>query len=119
MCMFPKVAMYGATLAAWKSRKWQLAGKSFDSCSNTGVEIQVLGNHIQPFIHNTTYSTITQAKLSTGSSFDNTINPISRQNICNDILLAWPVHNVQVEFSHTLQPTSLSGVQMGLGVDIL
>ena len=75
--MLTKITMNGATLTTRKSSKWQLSQKCLNGSCNTSIEVQVFGNHSQPLIHNTPYDTITQAIPSTGSGFDNTINPIT------------------------------------------
>ena len=77
MCMLTKITMNGSTLTTWKRSKWQLSRKGLNGSCNTSIEVQVLGNHIQPLIHNTPYITITQAIPSTGSGFRDTINPIT------------------------------------------
>ena len=75
--MFTKITMNGSKLTTRESSKWQLSRKCLNGSCNTSIEVQVLGNHIQPLQNNTPYVTITQAMSSTDSGFSNTINPIT------------------------------------------
>ena len=47
------------------------------------------------------------------------VAPITRQNISSHVFHTRLVHNVQVQFSQSLQPASLASIQMRLYINIL
>ena len=112
------ISMLPATLGTWTRDQWKAITKPINCSLQAGFKGQVWGTGLQPLFNSFGNLRVCQTMLCQHSSIPLYRLPIPRQDISTDVLTARCMHNLQIQLSQALQPTSLARIQMRLSVEV-